>query len=167
MIRRKTMFKKGVQFKGLFIFVVLAMIACSNKINSQKIDRLESQRALLALNTYLNEVNLKLERTTLENESLISDIDKANQNASASAADAKKLSDQLSSDPGNQKLAKKASKAANKAARDAKKAGKLNVEFGDTTEMLKMYKEEIASTRDKLKDLKSKIEFMPNTNKSN
>ncbi|MBU0695661.1 MAG: hypothetical protein KKE39_03925 [Bacteroidetes bacterium] len=161
------MFTKGVQFIGLIIFIALTMSACSNKINNPKIDRLESQQALLALNTHLNEVNLKLERTTLKNESLINDIDKANQDASASAAYAKKLSDQLSSDPGNQKLAKKASKAANKAARDAKKASKLNVEFGDTAEMLKMYKEEIASTQDKLKALKSKIEFMPNTDKSN
>jgi methyl-accepting chemotaxis protein len=167
MNKKITFTKKCQQFIGLFIFVALTMSACSNKISSPKIDKLESQQAILVLNTHLNKVNLKLERIILENESIAKGIGQANQDASESSAKAKKLSDQLSSDPGNQRLAKRASKAANKAARDAKKAGKLNVEFGDAAEMIKKYKEEIASTQDKLKALKSKIEFIPNTNPSN
>ena len=164
MKKRIVLFKKGVQFIGLFIFIVITLTACSNKISSPKIDKLESQQAILVLNTHLNQVNLVLERTLLENKDLTSAIEKANQDASESSAEANKLSDELSSDPGNQKLAKKASKAANKSARNAKRASKLNSEFSDTAVMIKKYKEDIASTEIKLKELESKIEFVPNSN---
>ncbi len=164
MKKRTVLFKKYIQFIGLFIFVAITLTACSNKISSPKIDKLESQQAILVLNTHLNEVSLVLERTLLENKDLTSAIEKANQDASKSSAEANKFSDELSSDPGNLKLAKKASNAANRAARDAKKASKLNAEFSNTAEMIKKYKEDIASTEVKLKELESKIEFVPNSN---
>ncbi|MDA9555011.1 hypothetical protein N9R54_02135 [Pelobium sp.] len=137
--------------------------SCAPKLTSPNLTKLQGREAVLALNTELNNLKLALEKENLRLSSLQNDVNKANDDASKSAAEAKELSDKLSSNPGDLKLSSKANKAAKEAARDAKKAAKLNDALGKSNGKIKEYQKDIEEAESKIKDLESKIEFVPNT----
>lgn len=152
--------------KVLFLILTLGFTfilgACSPKITSPNLDKLEAREAVLALNTHLNELNLALEREKLALGTLENQVKKANDKASQSASESKSLSDKLSANPGDLKLSSRAEKAAKKASRDAQKAGKLNDTLGKSNKKMEQFQKDIESTKEKLKELEGKIEFVPN-----
>ena len=151
----------------IFSFVILTGLifglgACSPKTNTQNLTKLEGRETILALNTELNDLKISLEKETLNLSSLQKDVEQANEEASKSTSDSKKVTDELSKNPGDLKLSSQANKAAQEVARDAKKATKLNDSLGKSNNRIKQYQKDIESTEAKLKDLESKIEFSPN-----
>lgn len=154
--------------RGTVFLIILSLVcsifnACSSKVTSPNLTKLEGREAVLALNTQLNNLKLGLEREKLSLSSLTVEVDKINQDASKSSTEAKNISEELSKNPGDLKLSSKANKAAKEAARDAKRATKLNDTLGKSNGKIKQYQKDIESTEAKLKDLESKIEFGPNT----
>jgi chromosome segregation ATPase len=152
----------------IFTIMVLAglsfgLVACSPKTNTENLTRLEARETILALNTELNDLKIKLEKETLSLSSLQNDVEQANESSSKSAADAKRVSNDLSKNPGDLKLSSQANNAAKEAARDAKRATKLNDSLGKSNNKIKKYQKDIESKQAKLKDLETKIEFSPNT----
>ena len=151
----------------IFSFVILTGLtfglgACSPKTNTQNLTKLEGRETILALNTELNDLKIGLEKETLNLSSLQKDVEQANEEASKSTSDSKKVTDELSKNPGDLKLSSQANKAAQEVARDAKKATKLNDSLGKSNNRIKQYQKDIESTEAKLKDLETKIEFSPN-----
>ncbi|TKC01043.1 hypothetical protein [Pedobacter cryophilus] len=136
--------------------------ACSPKITSPNLGKLEAREAVLVLNTQLNKLNLALEREKLSLGALENEVKKANDKASQSASDSKSLSNKLSDNPGDLGLSSRAEKAAKRASRDAQKAGKLNDSLGKSNKKIEQYQKDIESTKEKLKELEGKIEFVPN-----
>ena len=136
--------------------------ACSPKFTNPNIDKLEAREAVLVLNTQLNKLNLALEREKLTLGALENDVKKANDKASQSASESKSLSEKLSDKPGDLKLSSRAEKAAKRASRDAQRAGKLNDTLGKSNKKMEQYQKDIESTKEKLKELEAKIEFVPN-----
>ncbi len=153
------LFKRNLFFIS---FLVVVLSSCSKKITNPRIEKLETQEAVLALNTQLNSLNLKLERRLMDVNELVKKVKDANEDASKSATEAKKLSEKLSNDPGNSKTASRADRAARRAAKDAKKAAKLNAELGDMNDEVKNYQDDLRETEKKLEEMKSKIKFIPN-----
>ena len=151
----------------IFSLVTLAGLtfglgACSPKTNTQNLTRLEGRETILALNTELNDLKIGLEKETLNLSSLQKDVEQANREALESTSDSKKVTDELSKNPGDLKLSSQANKAAKEVARDARKATKLNDSLGKSNNRIKQYQKDIESTEAKLKDLENKIEFSPN-----
>ena len=150
-----------------FSLVILAGLtfglgACSPKTNTQNLTRLEGRETILALNTELNDLKIGLEKETLNLSSLQKDVEQANGEALESSSDSKKVTDELSKNPGDLKLSSQSNKAAKEVAKDAKKATKLNDKLGKSNNRIKQYQKDIESTEAKLKDLENKIEFSPN-----
>lgn len=116
----------------------------------------------MALNTELNDLKIGLENETLNLSSLQKDVEQANEEASKSTSDSKKVTDELSKNPGDLKLSSQANKSAQEVAKDAKKATMLNYSLGKSNNRIKQYQKDIESTEVKLKDLETKIEFSPN-----
>ena len=151
----------------IFSFVILTgltfgLVACSPKTNTENLTKLEGRETILALNTELNDLKIGLEKETLNLNSLQKDVEQANGEASKSTSESKKVTDELSKNPGDLKLSSQANKAAQKVTSDSKKATKLNDSLGKSNNRIKQYKKDIESTEAKLKDLESKIEFSPN-----
>ena len=151
----------------IFSFVILTALtfglgACSPKTNTENLTKLEGRETILALNTELNDLKIGLEKETLNLSNLQKDVEQANEEASKSNSDSKKVTDELSKNPGNLKLSSQANKAAQEVARDAKKATKLNDSLGKSNNKINQYQKDIEFTEATLKDLESKIEFSPN-----
>ncbi|WP_017256749.1 hypothetical protein [Pedobacter arcticus] len=154
---------KNSLFKALMVVMVsLFITACSKKVVNPEVQRLQSQKELLDLNTKLNKLNLSLEKELGNVNSLVADVDKANDKASKSASEASKRSADVSKHPGDSRIAKKADKASRNAASDAKRALKLNKKLSGANDKVKSYQKDIANTQTKLGELNSKINFAPN-----
>lgn len=151
-------------FRQLSVILLLAVLmsSCSKKVVSPEVQRLQSEKEILSLNTKLNKLNLALEKELENVKGLVKDVNKANDKASRAAEEAKKKSAEISKNPGDSRLATKAEKAARDAARQAKRATKLNKKLGDANDAVKSYQKDIKTTESKLNDLKTKIDFVPN-----
>lgn len=139
------------------------LAACSPKTNTEKLTRLEGRETILALNTALNNLNIKLEKEILNLSELQNNVEKASKTAANAAANSKKFYDRLIENPGDLKLSSQANNAAKKAAKAAKYATKRNDILGKSNNKIKQYQKDIETTSVKLKDLETKIEFSPNT----
>ena len=103
-----------------------------------------------------------LEKEGLSNADLKEQVRKINEDASISSKRAKEISEELSNNPGDSKLAKQAEKFAKKSSRDAKKASKLNQELNDNQKEMEDLEKKIKDLEGSLKDLESKINYVPN-----
>jgi len=157
-------FRLKSTFLKLAVIAVLPVFvsSCSKKVVSPEVQKLQSQQQLLDLNSKLNKLNLSLEKELENVRILVADVDKANKKASESADDAKKKSEKLSKNAGDNKLASQAERASKKAAKEAKRATKINGKLSDANDEVKGLQKDIKETESKLSELKSKIDFVPN-----
>jgi len=146
----------------LALFSITLLMACSSKSLSPEMKKLNSQEELLSLNTKLNKLKIALEKEGLSNADLKEQVKKINEDASISSKRAKEISEELSNNPGDSKLAKQAEKFAKKSSRDAKKASKLNQELNDNQKEMEDLEKKIKDLEGSLKDLESKINYVPN-----
>ena len=144
------------------ISILLIFSACSHKITNPKIEKLEGQQKVLALNTQINDLKLALEREKLKLTDLTDAVNKANELASKSANEAKVLAEKVNENPGNAKLAKNANKAAKIAAKNSKRAKKLTDQLSDAQNNIKDYQKGIDDSQKELDDLNSSIKIIPN-----
>jgi predicted nucleic acid-binding Zn-ribbon protein len=156
-----------MNIKNAFLTVLLAgfiliLGSCAPKITNPQIEKLESKEAILALNTRLNQLNLALEKEKVSVVDLELKVKKANKESSKSASKSSDLSSKLSKNPGDAKLASRASKAAKIARRDAKRAEKANDRLSESRKNIEKYLKDIEKTKEKLTELEAKIEFVPN-----
>ncbi len=153
---------KNKFFTCLISASILILGSCAPKITNPKIENLEAREAVLALNTRLNQLDLALEKEKVKVVDLEQSVKKANDDASKSASKASDLSSKLSNNPGDSKLASRASKAARSSQRDAKKAKKQNSSLSESVKKIKQYQDDIEKTKQDLEKSKAKIEFVPN-----
>jgi uncharacterized coiled-coil DUF342 family protein len=158
----KSILKNNFSKIALAFLFTFSVTACSEKVVSPEVQKLQSQQELLDLNSKLNKLNLSLEKELEIVKNLSVDVEKANEKANDSANDAKKAAAKLAKNPGDTKLASKADKASKKATNHAKKAVKLNKKLSDANDEVKDYQKDIKDTEAKLSELKSKIDYVPN-----
>ncbi len=158
----KNLLMKNILKYATLLLITIFISACAKKVTNPTIDRLEVRKELLKKSTELNELKLDLEKEILHNTKLISDVDDINKRASASADDAKDLSNRLSRNPGDQTLSRKADNAAKQAAKDAKKARNLNDDLDKSTNEIADLQRKIKRLAPEVEDLKTKADEMEN-----
>lgn len=147
----------------LFILLIsVGLFSCAKKITNPEIRRLEGRETLLDETTQLNKLKLDLERELVKVNDLTRKVEDANDDASKSANEARKLSERVSSNPGDSKLANRADRASRRAAQDAKKARKLNNQLGDVNGEIKSLQRQIESKEKEMSELEKKIDYVPN-----
>ncbi|MEO8795695.1 MAG: hypothetical protein ABI390_09525 [Daejeonella sp.] len=144
------------------LLMAIVISSCAKKISNPTIDKLEVRKDLLKKSTELNGLKLELEKEIVRNTRLISDVEDINKQASASADDAKDLSNRLSRNPGDQSLSRRADKASKQAARDAKKAHNLNDDLDKSTNQIADLQRKIKRLAPEVEDLQSKSDGMEN-----
>jgi uncharacterized coiled-coil protein SlyX len=149
-------------YLGIILMLPVLLAGCSKKIINERIDKLEGREAVLEKTTELNQLNLELEKNLVKMARLVDDVESINGEASASARETEDLSQRLSRNPGDAKLASRAEKASRRAARDAKKAYKQNSDLNEVNDEIRDLRRDIDKTEKELSDLQSRIEFVPN-----
>ncbi len=143
-----------------FIFIIVS--GCSKKITNERIKKLEGQEAILQKTQQVNDLRLKEEKLSIQHAEAAKEVTRANEKASASAAESQKVSEELSANPGDSRLSKRANKSASRASGNARSAMKANSRYGKFDDELKDVRKELEKAEGELNEMKSRIEFVPN-----
>ncbi|SEJ83592.1 hypothetical protein SAMN05216327_12312 [Dyadobacter sp. SG02] len=138
-----------------FVFYVLLALLSYSGVSAQVVSQdslkvLNDQKKVLALNKRLNDSEIELAKLENQIPGAVDEATSTAERAQRSAEENKVAAGDLSSDPQDKQLARKASKAASAAIRDAKRARKAADNLAKLRRNVDSLREKIKEDEDKL-----------------
>lgn len=149
----------------LILGITTLFISFANLVNAQQVPKpvpvevLKTREALLKEATKLNGLKIKLSNAELQTKKIEKDIVTANDRVIKSTKESKAMSAQMTTNAGDQKLAKKAKSAAKASYNDTRKAQKLVDDLKSNKKSIESLKANIEKSKAKIAKMDQQLKF--------